>query len=577
MDETVKTDGKERKKRAIKKFAIIFIVVLLLLTFFSNTIMNYSLPEVATTTVTSGTVTQKVRCQGTVQTSKDVEVNVSGNRKVKEVLVESGDEVKKGQVIATFDETENTELKEAEKNLKDKEMQHEKNLLKEGPDYTEDYIDIEKSKQAIADAQTALNEAKADAASADAAKAEADALQGRIDAQSEVVAGIKAKFDSLSEAYNYNEVQENINRKASELSDAEKEIENLTAEIEDLNAQLAIEGADIDSINQQITEKTSSKTYNEQKKAQLETEIAELEASIADVTALSDQLAEESAKLEELKNEQIEKQGEGTAVSGEEAVKTAEEALKTAQENYDTKIRALEKKKKQDAIDKQTGDMDMQKEIEELEELRLQVEKLKDADDSASITAPADGILTNITIKEGDAVTKDNPIATIQLAESGYEVETTISKAEGQLIHAGDEATMENVWSADATASVKSIKPDPNDPAKNLIVKFEVKGEEISIGQTIQFAVGSKSSRYDCIVPNNALKEDSKGNFVLVVKVKGTPLGNRYIIKRVDVTKQASDTTKTAVSGDVSEYDNIVTNSSKRLENGQQVRLSEKQ
>jgi Membrane-fusion protein len=215
--------------------------------------------------------------------------------------------------------------------------------------------------------------------------------------------------------------------------------------------------------------------------------------------------------------------------------------------------------------------------MEELEEKRKEVEKLKDQDDTAAIVAPADGIITGITIKEGDKVTNENPLATIQLAESGYEVSATIPKSDGQLIHVGDSAYLENVWSPDAEATVKSIKPDTNDPNKNLVVKFEVKGSDISVGQTIQFAVGEKSQKYDCIVPNNAVKEDTKGNFVLVVKVKSTPLGNRYVVKKVEVKKLASDTTKCAISGDVAEYDNIVTNSTKRLENGQQVRLSEKQ
>ena len=36
------------RKKWVKRFAIVFFVVLLLLTFFSNTIMNHSLPQVAT-------------------------------------------------------------------------------------------------------------------------------------------------------------------------------------------------------------------------------------------------------------------------------------------------------------------------------------------------------------------------------------------------------------------------------------------------------------------------------------------------------------------------------------------------
>ena len=254
-----------------------------------------------------------------------------------------------------------------------------------------------------------------------------------------------------------------------------------------------------------------------------------------------------------------------------------EEALKTAQETYETKLRAIESKKKQDDIQQQKDDIDMKKEMDDLEAKRKEVQKLKDHDDTANIVAPNDGIITNITMKDGEKVAANTTVAIIQLAESGYEVSATVSKSDGRLIRVGDEAAIENVWSQDASAVVKSIKPDPNDPNKNVVVKFEVKGSDISVGQTLQFAVGEKSQKYDTVVPNNAVKEDTTGNFVLVVKVKSTPLGNRYTVKKVEVKKLASDTTKCAISGDVSEYDNVVTNASKRLENGQQVRLSEKQ
>ncbi len=105
------------RKKTLRRFAIIFFVALMVLTFFSNTIMNYSLPEVSTSTVFSGKVSQKVRWQGPVSVGTDLDVTVSGTRTVKEVLVEDGDEVKEGDVIMTFDETENTELTEAESTL----------------------------------------------------------------------------------------------------------------------------------------------------------------------------------------------------------------------------------------------------------------------------------------------------------------------------------------------------------------------------------------------------------------------------------------------------------------------------
>ena len=171
-------------------------------------------------------------------------------------------------------------------------------------------------------------------------------------------------------------------------------------------------------------------------------------------------------------------------------------------------------------------------------------------------------------------MTPDAPLAKLQLSDSGYIVKVTVTKAQAKLIRSGDEATVENIWDDSVSATVKSIRADTENPNQSMIVTFEVKGD-VSVGQTLAFSVGERSSQYDAVVPNNAVREDSKGKFVLILKVKGTPLGNRYTVKRADVEVQASDDTSSGVSGGVYEYDNVITNSSKPLEEGMQVRLVE--
>lgn len=57
------------KRRDWVKMQRLYSTIMLILTFFSNTIMNYSLPEVAIQYIQSGTITSKVRGTGTVQSS----------------------------------------------------------------------------------------------------------------------------------------------------------------------------------------------------------------------------------------------------------------------------------------------------------------------------------------------------------------------------------------------------------------------------------------------------------------------------------------------------------------------------
>ncbi|MBQ2183688.1 MAG: efflux RND transporter periplasmic adaptor subunit, partial [Lachnospiraceae bacterium] len=88
-----------KKREVIKNIAIVFLVIMLILTFFSNTIMNRTLPEVSTQSVTSGPVTTQVRGEGTVEAEDPYNLVVDETRKVKSVPVRVGDHVNEGDII----------------------------------------------------------------------------------------------------------------------------------------------------------------------------------------------------------------------------------------------------------------------------------------------------------------------------------------------------------------------------------------------------------------------------------------------------------------------------------------------
>ncbi len=104
---------KKNRKEWIKNFAIIFLAVLLVLTFFSNTILNYSLPEVGVTYVYGDNISQKVRGTGTVEGEDPYQINVEKIRKIKKIPVRVGDVVKEGDVLLYYDMTQSDEVDEA--------------------------------------------------------------------------------------------------------------------------------------------------------------------------------------------------------------------------------------------------------------------------------------------------------------------------------------------------------------------------------------------------------------------------------------------------------------------------------
>lgn len=110
-------EKKRNRKDWIKNIAIIFLSIMLVLTFFSNTIMNYSLPEVATATVEPGTVTAKIRGTGTLVAEDPYKVTIKESRVISSVAVKEGDTVEKDQILFYLEDKESEELLKAEAEL----------------------------------------------------------------------------------------------------------------------------------------------------------------------------------------------------------------------------------------------------------------------------------------------------------------------------------------------------------------------------------------------------------------------------------------------------------------------------
>lgn len=556
------------RKRLIKRIAIVFLIAMLILTFFSNTIMNYSLPEVATEPVSSGTVSSKVRGQGTVETNSDYEVTVSGARVIKEVKVEVGDSVEEGQVLFTFEEGENTELAEAEDTLDQLELDYAKSLLKSMPDYASDDLDVQAAKDDLDAAIKARDKAKTTASSLKKAKSEKKQAQTQVDNQQAKVDALQEEVNAYGELGDYETANGQVTSITEELAVLKKQLEDLKNDLANADA------ADVVEIKRDIRDKELEIT-NKESDLKIAKQLAEsLKSTNATYTKLKDELSRESKTLTKLQETLKEKSDKVEELSALPTLAEARAAVKEKQKALTQLLLALKEKKEQDSLTQQSDNLDMKAAQDKIQKQKELVEKLKNSSDLKEIKSKEAGIVSQIDFKEGDSVSAEAPLAKIQLEESGYIVKVNVTKAQAKLIKPGDEATVENIWDDETTASIKSIKADPENPNQSMIVTFEVKGN-VEAGQNLSLAAGEKSSRYDAVVPNNAIREDSKGKFVLIIQVKGTPLGNRYKVKRADVEVLASDDTSSGVSGGVYEGDNVATNSSKPLEEGMQVRLVE--
>lgn len=107
----------ERKKH-IRRAAVIFICIIILLTFFSNTINNYLLPVVECDTASSGMLTNNITAEGEVFPVSTETIYAYGNWRVKAVKAVEGQEVAAGEELAVIDSKDlQLDIKRAELNV----------------------------------------------------------------------------------------------------------------------------------------------------------------------------------------------------------------------------------------------------------------------------------------------------------------------------------------------------------------------------------------------------------------------------------------------------------------------------
>lgn len=173
----MKTEKTSNRKEWVKNVAIIFLSVMLVLTFFSNTIMNYSLPEVATAMIEPGSITAKIRGTGNLTSDDPYKITIQESRKIASVAVKQGDVVEKDQVLFYLEDEDSAELEEAEKALNELILAYSTTILN-GDISNEAYQNIQGGKvSSNGEYQNQINAAKQ---KVDNAQATVDSLEKQL-------------------------------------------------------------------------------------------------------------------------------------------------------------------------------------------------------------------------------------------------------------------------------------------------------------------------------------------------------------------------------------------------------------
>ena len=222
---------KSKKRELIKTIAIIFLAVLLVLTFFSNTIMNRSLPEVATGMVSSGTINAKIRGSGTVSANETYEVILNQTREVRSVCVKVGDTVSQGDLLFVLGDVESQELQDAQNQLQTLNIEYQKQLLNLSKEYATSDLSIKTLQE---DLQKAIQQRDANVVT----DAEISYAKGDLATAKNELTQIGLMVDELNamltDNEEYQEAQAAVTKWTQEVSSAETAVETYEKQLEEL-------------------------------------------------------------------------------------------------------------------------------------------------------------------------------------------------------------------------------------------------------------------------------------------------------------------------------------------------------
>ena len=566
-------NGGKKRREWVKNAAIIFLSVMLVLTFFSNTFMNYSLPEVAAQYVQSGTITAKIRGTGTVESGDPYNVKIAETRTISSVLVKTGDKVEKGAPLLLLEDKESKELTDAQAAL-DKAMLDFELALLSGDISNSAFQNVQNGNV------SSLNTYQSRIV---AAEAEIDKWQKQVDEATTAINQLKTAQvnvdaggapDTSSEQNKVNVAQAALN------SD---EIKIAKDKISEWQAAQATCQATIDKYNEKIASSVSGNGFVNQvtedeyrlavkNRDQYQSLINERQAFINNNPDKVKAYDEKVKALADANKALTEKQNSKTNSTNSLTVQT--QNWQTELDKRNIQLKAAQDTKAQLLKDIST-ELNLDYQLDSLKKQRDDIAKLQENAVGASIEAPISGTITSVTVKAGDEAQPDTALVTMQPEGKGFTMSFSVTNDQAKRLSVGDKADLVNSWRySDMDITLASIKPDTTDPGQKKLLTFDITGDEVTPGQSLNVSVGQKSANYDLIVPNSAIREDSNGKFILIVESKSSPLGNRYVATRVDVEVLASDDTQSAVSGALYGYEFVITTSTQPVEAGKLVRLA---
>ena len=594
-----KHENQKSDRKWVIKAMIAFLAVLAILTFFSNTIMNLTIPLVVTSYAMRGNLAYTNSATAPLVSDDKYEVKGLDGRTVSTVEASNYDLVSEGDVIVTLEPVEDMhELTDLENQLLT--LQRQQEYAARTPshtDFTTQNQAVRTAERALAEAQATLNSAttRDDTIAAaqqvlNANQAAVVALQAQVASASASVESINATLAALyarlavldgtqtavlpvpTNAPGMYAPRTDVPGKydptdpgdpASDPTDATTTTAAPTTPTTPVSSETA----------PTTTQSIPAATVNpDQDRDAIIAQIAQYQGQLTEaqnrLTGYSSQLAAAQIAVANAQTAITTAQALPSSYAAADAVADAQAALTAAQVALsDAQINAgIAADQAADAVE------DRERQIADLEN---KIARARARLECNEIVAPADGYIINMAVSEGDKITGEPIIFVIVPEGSSFSASFTFPTNVAQSLSVGQELSSNDYYWIDRIV-ITNIKPDPANPRDNRIVKCAIYSDsQLWPGETITVTADRGNSTYDHVVAASAISEDNSGTFVFVLNKTSSPLGDRYTVRRVAVQVVARSGAFAAITGDGLDNAMVVTRSEVPLHNGDRVRLED--
>ena len=261
------------------------------------------------------------------------------------------------------------------------------------------------------------------------------------------------------------------------------------------------------------------------------------------------------------------RESEDNQYSEEEELYAAGRAVETAQAALEDARRQAEVLQKEGEIDRIT----CESERSDKEKSRAALQEI--LDNGGRLLAPAPGTVVR-TLERGDKTKEGEDAVILSSADRGFVFEGKLDKDSARRFSAGDKGELHYKLDGStqkADVEIHSIStPDESDQV--LVTAVLPEGDYTS-GMPAQLFLSRKSETYQNCLPLTALRSDSSGDHVFVLRKQSSVLGTEWVIARVDITVKERDSQMMYVDGALTYSDQVVISSNKIISEGDRVRI----